>query len=337
MRRPEPPLPPPPDTAAIGSLRHAHRWQTHRHVTLVPTAVAQSGVLSRAQLAEHGLSHGEIEHEIEAGRWRSVGPTVVALHNGQLDRAQVLWLAVLHAGPRAAISHITACELAGLRWTAQPLVHVLAPKGDLASPVPGVFFHQTRRRYDGWVVRDGGVPRIGPPHALLLTAERDHNLRRAIGPVAAGVQQGLAEPERLAHAVVEIRKLRHRQPILLALDDMAGGAASFAEIDAGRVCHEAGLVPPTRQARRRDSHGKWRYLDLEWVLPDGRIVVLEVDGSFHMLTENWAADMKRERAVVLTGRTVLRCSTVELRLEPAAVLADLAGAGIPRFVCDRPA
>ena len=337
MHSPRPDLPAPPDAAAIGSLRHGHRWQTDRFPELVPLAVRQYGVLSRAQLAGLGLSPGQVEHEIAAGRWRAATSTVVALHNGPLHRPQVLWTAVLHGGPQAAVSHITACELAGLRWTPQPLVHVLVPKGDLASPVPGVFFHQTRRRYDGWVVRDVGLPRIGPDHALLLTAERDRNLRRAIGLLAAGVQQGLSDADRLGRAVVQIRKLRNKHHFELVLGDIAGGAQSFAEIDAGRLCREAGLLEPQRQTRRKDKEGRWRYLDLEWRLPDGRRLVLEVDGSFHLRVDRWSDDMRRERAIVIGGTVELRCSTVELRLAPGDVLEDLIAMGVPRFVCDRPA
>jgi hypothetical protein len=39
--------------------------------------------------------------------------------------------------------------------------------------------------------------------------------------------------------------------------------------------------------------------------------------------------MKRERAVVVQGDTVLRCSSIELRLEPEDVMADLRRIGVP--------
>jgi very-short-patch-repair endonuclease len=71
------------------------------------------------------------------------------------------------------------------------------------------------------------------------------------------------------------------------------------------------------------------------VLADGRVIVLEIDGSFHADVTNWWKDIKRERSVVVQGDTVLRCSTIELRLESADVLDDLKRAGVPsqhRFV-----
>lgn len=152
------------------------------------------------------------------------------------------------------------------------------------------------------------------------------------------MQQGLTTADRLILTTPQIRKLRHGREFVLALGDIAGGAQSFAEIDLGHLCDQAGLAAPTRQSIRTDRDGRRRYLDCEWVLTDGRIVVLEIDGSFHLQVGNWWRDMKRERAVVLSRSTVLRCASVELRLEPWAVVEDLRAAGVPPrggFVCAR--
>jgi hypothetical protein len=179
-------------------------------------------------------------------------------------------------------------------------------------------------------------------YAALLTAERDRFIRRAIGLLAAHVQQRLTTAERLLETSHEISKLRHGQIFRLALGDVAGGAHSFAEIDIGRLCKEVGLRQPDRQRVRRDKNGRRRYLDCEWVLPDGTVVVLEIDGSFHMRTDQWWRDMRRERAVVISGRRVLRCASVEIRLDPQAIVEDLIAIGVPpaepsRFVSDRSA
>ena len=44
---------------------------------------------------------------------------------------------------------------------------------------------------------------------------------------------------------------------------------------------------PTRQVVRLDKQGRRRYLDCVWVLPDGRVIVLEIDGSFHAEVTDW--------------------------------------------------
>jgi very-short-patch-repair endonuclease len=88
-------------------------------------------------------------------------------------------------------------------------------------------------------------------------------------------------------------------------------------------------VPPTRQRIRYDATGRRRYLDLMWELPDGTIIILEVDGSFHLRTDIWWRDMKRERKIVVQGPTVLRCSTIEVRLDFADIAYDLRQVGVP--------
>ena len=145
------------------------------------------------------------------------------------------------------------------------------------------------------------------------------------------MQQRLTTADRLLDTRPRIRKLRNGAVFDWALGDIAGGAQSFAEIDVGELCASAGLTPPVRQSIRTDTDGRRRYLDCEWELADGRTVVLEVDGSFHLRVGNWWQDMKRERAVVLSRSTVLRCASIELRLEPWVVVADLRAAGIPRI------
>jgi hypothetical protein len=297
--------------------------------------VRQLGVLHRSQLRDAEVSHRRVEHEIEVGRWSAVAPDVVVAQNAALTQAQRRWLGVLHGGPRAVLTHATACEEAGLRWTPEETVHVLTPKGDLASSLRGIRYHQTRRAYDGWVVADAaGLRRLDIEHAVLLTSERDRYPRRAVGRIAAAVQQQLTTADRLLSASRDIRKLRHGQLFRLALGDIAGGAQSFAEIDVAGLCAGAGLQAPERQVMRRDADGRRRYLDCEWALPGGRRLVLEVDGSFHMLVSNWWRDLQRERSVVGWNRVVLRCASVEIRLEPESIVADLRSLGVPRRPAD---
>ena len=291
----------------------------------------QLGVASRAQLHMLGWTDAHIDHEIRYGRWQAPAYGVVAMQNAPLAQTQLPWLGVLHAGPQAALSHLTAARAAGLQWKGSDTIDVITAKGDLVAPLPGFLFHQTRRPYTRWISRPmSGPPRLRLAHASLLTAERDRSTRRAIGLLAACVQQRLTTADKLAATIPVIRKLRHGKVFAAALGDIAGGAQSFAEIDIGRLCGEAGLMPPTRQAVRTDSDGRRRYLDCEWTLPDGRVVVLEVDGSFHLEVGNWWRDMKRERDVVISKNTVLRCASVEIRLEPWTILRDLIRAGVPR-------
>ena len=128
-----------------------------------------------------------------------------------------------------------------------------------------------------------------------------------------------------------MRPLRRAAVFREAVWDMGAGAQSVAEIDVGRVCRRFGLPQPRRQVRRTDRSGRRRYTDCEWDLPDGRVVVLEVDGAFHMDAEHWAADMARERELVIGGRIVLRCTARELRDDPERIVRDLIALGVTRL------
>ena len=291
----------------------------------------QLGILARRQLRAAGWTDGQIDHEIRFGRWTAPASGIVAMQNAPLTHQQQQWLGVLHAGPTAVLCHLTAVRSAGLRWKGEDTIDVLTRKGDLVTPLPGFFFHQTRRPYERWVSRSAsGPPRLRVEHAALLAAERDHRARRAVGLLAACVQQRITTAEKLVAAAPQIRKLRNGKLFLAALGDIAGGAQSSAEIDLGRLCEQAGLPAPTRQTVRQDDQGRRRYLDCEWCLADGRSIVLEIDGSFHLEVGNWWRDMKRERQVVISRSTVLRCASIELRLDPWDVLRDLTKAGLPR-------
>lgn len=300
-----------------------------RLARLEPLAARQRRVVARRQLTALGWTDSQVEHELRTGRWHVPARGVVATQNAGLDADQMHWLGVLYAGPRAVLGHLTAARAGGLRWVGDDRVHVLTGKGDLVPPLEGFRFHQTRRPYERWVKPGEGPPRVPLEHAMLLTAERDRSTRRAIGLLAAGVQQGLTTSDQLLHTITVLRKLRHGVLFRAALGDIAGGAQSFAEIDLGRLCIRAGLVAPTRQVVRTDREGRRRYLDCTWELPDGRTVVLEIDGGFHRAVDHWWRDMGRERGIVIDGAVVLRCASVELRLSPEAVLADLLRVGVP--------
>ena len=322
-------------------MHHQDSWQARRYPQLAAVGSQQHWVFSRPQLRALGMGPVQIRRELDMDRWRMLAPQVVMAGNGQPDLEQRLWCGHLHAGPSSALTHITACLDAGLRWfTRDSTVHVITQRGDVVEPLDGYVFHQTRRQYWRWVEQvENRPPRIEIHRAALLTAERDLSLRRAIGLLAASVQQGLTDVDRLALGIKDIRKLRHGTEFGWALGDIAGGAQSFAEIDIVGKCRDAGLQPPVRQAKRQDKDGRWRYLDLTWILPDGRRVNLEVDGSFHMRVGNWSDDKRRERSVVISGVTVLRCSSYEVRFSWDDILEDLIAIGVPRSGADssRPA
>lgn len=290
---------------------------------------AQCGLLRRSQLRDSGWRRDHIEHEVAVGRWTVVAPEVIALQNAPLTYDQRLWLGVLHGGSGSAISHGTACSLAGLTGWQSDVIEVIRSKSKGPVALPGFFFHETRRDYQAWVRRGSLVPALRLEVAALLAAERKATTQTGIGLLAACVQQRLTNADRLFVASLGVSKLRHGKEFRLALGDIAGGSYSFAEIDVARRCRATGLAAPERQHIRLDRDGRRRYLDCMWRLSDGRVVVLEIDGSFHLQTDNWWKDMRRERDLVVAGRIVLRCSSIEIRHNWDQIARDLISVGVP--------
>lgn len=292
-------------------------------------ADAQAGLLSRRQLNELGVDRWRVRNQIAAGRWAERSAMVISTTTGPLSREQVMWVGVLHAGPRALIGGLAAAEVAGLRNWHRDDVTVLIPEELEVDDVPGIDFHRTRRRLD--LMRDSRselpVCRIEP--AVLLFGAYQRSRRTAQGVVAAVVQQRLSEPAALIHWVNAMRPLRWAPMFREVIGDIAGGSQSVAELDVVRACRAHGLQTPQRQLKRLDASGRFRFTDCEWRLPDGRVVVLEIDGAFHMEVGHWEDDLTRQRQLSSVDRIIVRCTARELRDEPWRVMTDLRRLGIP--------
>lgn len=298
-------------------------------------AAAQQGLVARRQLVALGCDHKRVRNHVTARRWAERSSTVVSTFTGPLTREATCWLGALHVGGTAVVGGLTALEVHGLRGWHRDDVTVLVDDEVVVDDLAGIHFARTRRPLRRF--RDAGselpVARVEP--AALLFAGYDRSARTAQGLLAAVVQQRLTTPTLLLSELSLMRPLRRAALFRAVLRDIEGGAQSLAEIDLGRVCRRFGLPRPARQRRRRDAAGRWRFLDCEWRLPDGTVVVLEVDGGFHMSTEHWEDDMSRQRRLSGPGRVIVRCSARELRDEPEAVVDDLRALGVTSRVSQR--
>jgi hypothetical protein len=304
---------------------------TEDHLELRELAIRQRGVLHRRQLDALELTRGHVSAQLAARRWSSVGHKVVVLQNAPLQRDQLIWLAVLDAEGLVALCSHTALELGGFTPLAKEAqeIHIVVSRGAKVSKFVGVRVHESRRLRPEDVVQRGGLPCTGIERSAIDAAAWQPFPRFACLMLAAVVQRRLTTTARLEAELRTVGRVRHKAYMRLVVTDIAQGAHSLGELDLATLCRRFGLVPPTRQVIRRDSAGRRRYLDAEWLLPTGEIVVLEVDGSHHLDVANWQEDMKRERSVVVSRRWVLRATTLEIRLEAAAIAADLRALGVP--------
>lgn len=298
------------------------------------TARRQLGVVTRDQLRSMGLHRSHVRNQLAAQRWMALGSHVILLQNAPPRRRQLMWWAVLDAGVTAAVCSHTSLELAGMKPFAAEAkaVHLLIPRGAKVTPHPDVVVHESRRLGEERWTDSRGLPRTETARSVIDAAAWQRWPRFACLMVAAAVQQRLCTPDELDEALHYVGRVRHKQYMRITLRDVAGGAESLGEIDVSRLCERFGFVAPGRQTVRLDSTGRRRYLDCEWVLPDGTVVILEVDGGHHMDVANWQHDMRRERSVVRTRALVLRATAFEVRVEPNLIAADLAAIGVPRLV-----
>ncbi len=253
---------------------------------------------------------------------------VVSTTTGTLTWTQRAWMGVLHAPPGSLLGGLTAARVHGLRNWDRDEITVLVRDTDDIPGVAGVRFTRTRRDMGAMRLSGTWAPVCRLEPAVLLFAGYTRSTRTACGLLAAVVQQRRTTPEALLDWIELMRPLRRARLFRSTLRDIAGGSESMAELDVGIMCRRFDLRAPDRQTPRRDARGARRYTDCEWQLVDGRVVVLEVDGAFHMEVEHWVADMPRERSLVLDGSVVLRCSAMELRRDPASIARDLRAAGV---------
>lgn len=291
----------------------------------------QGGLVTRQQLAALAIDSDMVRHRIVTSRWAELSETVIGTTTGVLTREQTMWLGVLHAAGHGVIGDLTAAEVSGLRNWHRSEVTVLVPRGtDVGDPIDGITFRETRRYLPAMSRKDLRLPTLMIEPAVLHFAAYQRSTRTAEGVLAAAVQQRLTTPQDLVAWVDRMRPLRWGKRFKRSLGEIAGGAQSVAELDVRRMCRKHGLALPARQVKRRDASGRIRFTDCEWLLPDGRILVLEVDGAFHMEAEHWEDDLARQRALTDPRRTIVRCTSRELRDEPDRVAHDLLLLGVPR-------
>lgn len=293
-------------------------------------AAAQAGLLSHRQLRVLEVSRATVRAQLRAGRWATPSEEVVSVTTGPLSWEQRLWLGVLHAGGSALVGGLTAAGELGLKGWAREDVTVLVPNPDSFEPLPGVTFFRTRRPLEP-MRSESALPTCRIEPAVLLFAAHEPNLRTAQGAIAAVVQQRLTTVDALAHWIEVLRPLRRARLFRAVLGDIGDGAQSLAEVDLRRACRRFDIAPPQSQRARRDRGGRRRYTDAEWLLADGRVLVLEVDGAFHDDVREASEHRARNRKLTTASRIVVQCSAFELRHDPWSVMEDLIALGVPRL------
>jgi very-short-patch-repair endonuclease len=289
-------------------------------------AGAQRGRVSRAQLLAAGIDRHAIDRRIGGSRLIRIHPGVYAVgHAAEVELGDET-AALLTCGPRALLSHRSAATLWGLRAGVARPIHIMLPDGEHGPSPDGVIVHRSTilRRRDARIHQ--GLPVTSPARALL--------------DIAAGLPPSdveLAFAEGIALKIVSESDVREitsragghpgRAPLAQLTREGAGG--SLTESDGEKL-----LLKLIREAQLPQPRTQYPVLsykaDFAW--PALKLIV-EVDGyATHSSRAAMTRDRRRDVRLQQAGWTVLRFTTLQVELEPYAVLAQVAHAVLTRAI-----
>jgi len=254
---------------------------------------------------------------VDSGRWQRPAKGVVVRHSGALTPLERVECEIRLQHPDAALAGLTAAALDGLKGFESATVFMLMPHGLWTRRRSGVKVRRVRTldEVDVHPVRTPRRTRIA--RSIVDAASWAPSELRCAAIIASGVQQGLVTTTALRFVVDRLPKLPHRALILETVRDVSGGSLSEYEVLFVRLCRRYKFPVPTRQRRRRDSSGRWRYLDIDF---DEYCLVVEIDGQQHMAALAWWEDMMRNNELVVDEKkALLRFSGFALRHEPDRV------------------
>jgi predicted transcriptional regulator of viral defense system len=283
-------------------------------------AGSQRGMVTRRQALSASLTRSAIGTRIGTGRWQRIYPGVLATFSGEPGREALLWAAVLRAGPGAALSHQTAAELHGLARKPAQLIYLAVPADRRVDPVPGLVIHRSAR------IAQARHPCQAPPRTrieetVLDLADTARTFDDALGWACAACGGRLTTPQRIAAAMSRRAKLRYRDALRLALDDIIAGTHTILE---HRYLHDVERPHGLPGAERQDRVvrcGRSQYRD---VLYRKYLVAVETDGQVAHPAEGRWHDLHRDNAAAAEGIITLRYNWSDVTARPCAVAAEVA-------------
>lgn len=279
-------------------------------------AARQHGVITLAQLTEHGVSRQQRRTAISNGLLLPLAPRVYAVGGSAstVEREQMAGLRCL--GPKAVLSHETAARLHGFDRCLPGAVELTLPCGHHGMRVPFTL-HTTahwspldRVVIDGW-------PCTSATRTVLDLARARISTLRLEAAIDSAVRSGASAPLVLATRLSQLRgRGRWGAPRLEQLLVDAGGH-TLLERRFLTLIRAAGLPRPTTQlVHRRDGRTVGR---VDFCFEAYDLVVEVSGGRGHSSPSERAKDAQRRNELQEAGRQVYEFTYEQVTARPAYV------------------
>ena len=281
----------------------------------------QHGVVALDQLATGGVTRGIVRGLRNRGRLQPLLPRVFRIDAAPTTKRMRCMATVLWAGAGAAISGRTAAELHGLLEVVAGPIEVTGPAN--RTPRPGIVH---RRRplecFETCLVEN--IPALNVARTILDLCE-SIDLSTCEVALDAALREGSVDMEALDALVLMAsrRRLRGVRTLRELLDVRGEGEAlSESELESRvfRLLRTAHYPLPQRQfpvdLNRRPGR-------VDFFFPEANLVV-EVDGRrWHAGRQPETRDRRRDHALILDGKRVLRFTWEDVVHEPGYFLEIL--------------
>ncbi|MEU4384927.1 type IV toxin-antitoxin system AbiEi family antitoxin domain-containing protein [Promicromonospora sp. NPDC023805] len=291
---------------------------------LLSLAAAQEGLVNKAQCDAAGVNKHAVALLIRQGRWARVTrcvydtdpePVELRLRDGRHDdvRRRAAWIGML-AVPDGIATGACALALLGVGGLPADLVPEAArPGGMYASVGAGIVLRRYRSFAD--------VPYRGRQIAALVPAlaQALPYLPRyeAVAVLSDALHKGLLDEAGLESVRELVRGRRGAAQVHCLFDLVEERDGSTAETYARLSFIDNGVPPDGQQVTFVTGGLVLARVDFVWTLPDGRYVVVEIDGrAFHSGEAMLADDAARQNGLLATGRVIV------LRFPAARALGD---------------
>ncbi|GGC09007.1 type IV toxin-antitoxin system AbiEi family antitoxin domain-containing protein [Cellulomonas carbonis] len=292
--------------------------------TVQHLAAHQAGVLAVEQLLAAGADRSWVRRKLASGRWQRLHRGVVVVHSGPLPWEARAWGAVLHAGPGAALSHLSAAHAQRIR-TARPSepLHVSIPACRRITAAADLVVHLRRRMPDVVLAAQARIPSTPRAVTVIDAAAGARGADGVIAWVTDGLRAGATARE-LRDVLADRARTPNGHLLREVLGEAVAGVESALELRYVRDVERRHRLP-TSSAQDRDVVGGL------WVRADGRYepyrTRVELDGWLGHPGGRTDRDTWRDNAVLLErGELTLRYRWRHVAVTPCAVAEQVVAA-----------